>query len=301
MDAGNYVDVETTLPNISDTARWVAVYRALESERKDALFRDPFAARLAGERGRQIAGRMPSAVRRQSWPMVVRTLLVDELVLKSVQEGADRVLNLAAGLDTRPFRLPLPASLLWVEADLPEILEQKERALASEKPVCTLRREAVDLTNPSARSAFLDEALKGSKRTLVVTEGLLIYLEPVEVGALRRDLAARTAIAWWVLDVASPAILKMMQRRTGPQLGPSAQMKFGPAEGVRFFEALGWGPLEIRSLFREAARVNRLPPFLRLFSWLPDPDPRNPGRRPWAAVVRCAPRPSAGAAASEFR
>ena len=43
--------MEEPFRNISDTARWVAVYRAIESERPDAWFRDPLAKRLAGERG----------------------------------------------------------------------------------------------------------------------------------------------------------------------------------------------------------------------------------------------------------
>jgi methyltransferase (TIGR00027 family) len=276
----------TALPDVSDTARWVAVYRAAESERPDALFRDPFASRLAGDLGREIAERMPSSMRRNSWPLVVRTRLIDDLVLKSVAQGADRVLNLAAGLDCRPYRLPLPSSLTWVEADLPALVDEKERALASETPVCTLRRERVDLTHPAARNAFLDSALQGSKRALVVTEGLLVYLESADVRALGRDLAARTAISWWLLDVASPAVLRMMQRRTSSRLGESAQMRFGPAEGVRFFEPMGWKPLDIKSLFREAAHMRRLPALLRLFSWLPEPDPERLGRRPWAAVVR---------------
>lgn len=41
--------------DVSDTALWVAVYRARETERPDALFRDPYARRLAGARGEQIA------------------------------------------------------------------------------------------------------------------------------------------------------------------------------------------------------------------------------------------------------
>lgn len=278
--------MDTALPDISDTARWVAHYRALETERPDALFRDPFASRLAGERGRRMTEGMPKSVRRTSWPMVMRTRLIDELLLKSVAEGADRVLNLAAGFDSRPYRLALPPSLTWVEADLPAILEEKEKVLASERPTCILRREAVDLTHPVLRKDFLERQLQGATRGLVLTEGLLIYLAPEEVRALGRDLAAQTALTWWIADIASPAVLKMMQRRTGPQLGPSAQMKFGPPEGVRFFESLGWKPLEIRSFFREAARVKRLPPLLRLFSWLPDPDPTHPGHRPWGAAVR---------------
>jgi methyltransferase (TIGR00027 family) len=279
---------DTALPDISDTARWVAVYRALETERPDGLFRDPFASRLAGDRGRAIAEGMPRALRRNPWPLVMRTKLMDELILKSVSEGADLVLNLAAGLDTRPYRLPLPSSLSWVEADLPALLAEKERALADEKPHCRLRRERVDLADASARSAFLGRELLDAKRTLVVTEGLLVYLEPHEVRALASDLGSRSAIAWWILDIASPPILRMMQKGTGPRLGASAQMKFGPPEGVRFFESSGWRPLEVRSLFHEAARLKRLPPLLRLLAWLPPPDPVNPGNKPWSAVVRFA-------------
>jgi O-methyltransferase involved in polyketide biosynthesis len=39
--------------NVSDTARWVAMYRAQESARPDALFHDPWAERLGGDRGRR--------------------------------------------------------------------------------------------------------------------------------------------------------------------------------------------------------------------------------------------------------
>jgi methyltransferase (TIGR00027 family) len=277
---------DAVLPDISDTARWVAVYRATESARPDALFKDAFASRLAGERGRQIAEAMPKSMALNSWPLVVRTYLIDQLVLASVKAGADRVLNLAAGLDARPYRLPLPASLVWVEADLPALVDEKERALAAEKPRCILRRERVDLRDAAQRGAFLEKALLGAQRALVLTEGLLVYLETAEVRALATDLAGRNAIAWWILDIASPAVLRMMQRRTSSRLGASAQMQFGPPEGVRFFEPLGWKPLDIKSLFRTAAEVRRLPAFLRLFAWLPEPDPGRPGRRPWSAVVR---------------
>jgi O-methyltransferase involved in polyketide biosynthesis len=63
---------EPLIRNISDTARWAAVYRARESERKDALFRDPFARRLAGERGEQIAAKLPKG-NRNTWSWVMRT------------------------------------------------------------------------------------------------------------------------------------------------------------------------------------------------------------------------------------
>jgi len=123
---------EPTIRHISDTARWAAVYRARETERKDALFRDPFARRLAGERGEQIAEATPFH-EKHSWSWVTRTYLFDSIISEQVGQGADMVVNLAAGLDTRPYRMVLPASLKWVEVDLPEILDYKEEL------VCVLR------------------------------------------------------------------------------------------------------------------------------------------------------------------
>jgi O-methyltransferase involved in polyketide biosynthesis len=72
------------LEDVSDTARWVAYYRALESERPDALFHDPLARRLAGERGRLMAERMAKLA--LPWAIAVRTRVYDELVLEAVEQ-----------------------------------------------------------------------------------------------------------------------------------------------------------------------------------------------------------------------
>ena len=57
-----------------------------------------------------------------------------------MQHGVDLVVNLAAGLDTRPYRMALPPSLRWVEVDLPDILDYKEEILAGAAPACALER-----------------------------------------------------------------------------------------------------------------------------------------------------------------
>ena len=275
---------EPLVSNVSDTARWVAVYRGWESARPDALFRDPYADRLAGERGRAIAAVAPRQAR-NGWPMVTRTKVIDDLIQTSVEQGCDRVLNLAAGLDTRPYRLALPETLHWIEADLPAMIEEKETLLAGEKAACRLSRERVDLADAAQRAAFLDRGLAGAARGLVITEGLLGYLDDDAVRQFGRDLAARPAIRWWILDLASPAILQMMQRGMGGHLA-NAPLKFGPANGVAFFEELGWQAREIRSIFHEAVRFHRLPFLFRVFTLLPAADPRRLGKARWSGVVR---------------
>src|SRR6478609_9623626 len=114
--------------NISDTARWVAIFRAEESERPDAVFHDPFARRLAGKHGEEIANSIGFS-RENSWSFVARTFLFDEFIKQHVEEGYDMIINLAAGLDARPYRMQLPSTLQWIEVDLPEILSYKEKIL----------------------------------------------------------------------------------------------------------------------------------------------------------------------------
>src|SRR5512146_3348096 len=98
------------ISHVSDTAHWVAVYRAMETERPDAIFRDPYARRLAGEKGEQIV-RSVKRGGQAAWAMITRTAVFDELILREIAgDGIDCVLNLAAGLDARPFRLKLPPS-----------------------------------------------------------------------------------------------------------------------------------------------------------------------------------------------
>jgi methyltransferase (TIGR00027 family) len=269
--------------NVSDTARWVAVYRAWESARPDALFNDPYAKLLAGERGQAIATLMPAQAR-SGWPMIARTKLIDELVQAAVAQGCDCVINLAAGLDTRPYRLALPSSLQWIEADLPALIEEKERLLADAKPRCQLRRIKVDLTNVGARVAALQEVTPFTQ-ALVITEGLLVYLEDAQVKDLSRDLAALAGVRYWILDLGSPAILEMMNKGMGEHL-TNAPLKFAPTNGIAFFEALGWRVAQVHSIFHAAVRFRRLPWFLKLFALLPEPNPRNLGRARWSGVVQ---------------
>jgi methyltransferase (TIGR00027 family) len=272
------------ISNISDTARWVAVYRAWESARPDALFRDPYADSLAGERGRAIARLMPKQAR-SGWPIIARTRLIDDLVQAAIAQGCDCVLNLAAGLDTRPYRLELPESLRWVEADLPQLVDEKERALADAKPRCQLSRIRVDLADAGARAQMLRDAVGSSRKALVIAEGLLVYLEEPQVRALAADLLARSGVRWWTVDVASPELVEMLQKSMGRYLA-SAPMKFGPPDGVAYFEVLGWRVDQVHSIFHAARRFGRLPWFLRLFALLPQPDPRSLGRARWSAVVQ---------------
>jgi methyltransferase (TIGR00027 family) len=256
---------ESHIRNVSDTAHWVAMYRAMETDRRDALFRDPFARRLAGPRGEAIVQAMPRG-RAMAWAMIVRTAVMDELILRAVnRDGVRTVANLAAGLDARPWRLDLPLKLTWLDVDLPDIQQYKRDALQGEKPQCHLEWVPADLADGDARRSVLAKVAASPGPALVITEGLLIYLEREQVMALATDLAATPSLRWWILDIASPGLLKMMGRTWGKGVSQSAPFKFAPEEDTAFFEPAGWKEVEYRSMFEESLRLNRTMRFARFW------------------------------------
>jgi methyltransferase (TIGR00027 family) len=269
--------------NISDTALWAAYFRARETQRPDALFRDPYAERLEGTRGTEIANTLPDG-NKHEWAWVARTYLFDQFISHEIQRGTDMVVNLAAGLDARPFRLSLPASLQWIEVDLPAILSYKEEILAGEQPHCHLERIRLDLADSPARRDLFSQLNSRATNILVLTEGLLIYFSTEEVSLLARDLAAGKNFRGWLLDMASPGLLKMMQKSAGQALSQvGAHFKFGPPEGPNFFLPHGWKPEVVEGLLKTAARFKRPPFLLRVMSLLPESKGAQ-GNRPWSGV-----------------
>ena len=274
---------EPLIRDVSDTARWMAVYRARESEREDAVIRDPFARALAGERGERIANALKFGDD-NAWSFIARTYLFDRFITRLVRHGADMVVNLAAGLDTRPYRMVLPASLRWVEVDLPDILDHKEEILADAKPVCELERVRLDLSNEDGRRGLFADLGRRAKHAVVISEGLVIYLMPEAVATLASDLAGPPSFQHWSLDLTSPGLLEMMKQSVGSAMNEAgAPFLFAPPEGPPFFAAHGWQPIEVRSLLKAAAKMGRLPLAMRMFAMLPESDGAQ-GSRPWSAV-----------------
>jgi methyltransferase (TIGR00027 family) len=248
-----------SIRNVSDTALWVAIYRAMESERRDAIFRDPYARRLGGERGEAIVRELPDG-EAMSWPLVVRTAVMDEIVARCVREGAKTVLNLAAGLDARPYRMDLPADLRWVHVDMPEMIDHFRTGMAGETPRCRLEFVAADLREAEVRQRVL-ASVADDGPTLVITEGLLIYLQAEDVAALARDLHDIAKARWWLSDLASPTLLRRLEKTWSPLLrAGNAPFVFGPREGTGFFAPFGWREQEFRSHWDEALRLKRTMP-----------------------------------------
>ena len=251
------------IANVSDTARWVAYYRAMETDRRDAIFRDPYARRLAGPEGKRIVDEMPRG-KATAWAMITRTAVFDEVIVDVVaKRRADVVLNLAAGLDVRPWRLPFPPSLRWVDVDLPAMLDYKASVMRDFDPVCRYEAAPANLVNADERLAVFSRIGRESSAVLVVAEGLLIYLNPEQVGGLAAELHRQSTFKWWLIDLASPRLLQILERSWGKTLAKgNAPFQFGPPNGTEFFREFGWRELSYRSAIEEAHRLKREMPMM---------------------------------------
>lgn len=256
----NSADRDTPfIRNVSDTALWVAVYRAVESERQDALFHDPHARRLAGERGQAIVDALPFG-RSMGWSIVVRTAVMDEVILRCVERGARTVLNLGAGLDTRAFRLNLPPTLRWLDVDLPEVIAYRRACLGTAAAACRHGYVEADLRLAGERCQVIRDAASNGP-VVVVTEGLLIYLTPEQVGELAAQLRAEAAMRWWLADLITPALQWTMGMVWSSQLDAAdAAFRFAPGCSKTFFEKLGWLETEFYSTWTESIRLGRSAP-----------------------------------------
>jgi methyltransferase (TIGR00027 family) len=253
---------------ISAPARLLAAHRARETERRDAVFRDPWARPLLGAVDPQLA-RVLAGGDASDWLFTARTYIFDRLIAREVAAGADLVINLAAGLDARPYRLALPPSLRWVDVDLPEILDYKAGVLSAATPSCEVMFRAVDLANPDARRGVFGDLARAAQRVLIVSESLLIHLMASDVRLLAADLAAPASVQRWITDLVSPPLMETLIEENGDIVrAAGAPYVFAPREGPRFLDRGGWHLIGARSLLQAAMKLERLPFALRMVGLL---------------------------------
>lgn len=178
-----------TVPDgVGRTALGVALVRARESNRTDRLFDDPYAeAFLAAAPGAvpdldaTPGGPVPGVVH----GVVIRTRYFDDFLAQAWVAGCRQVVLVAAGLDTRAFRLPWPDDVRLFEMDLPEVLEFKDAVLdqAGATPRCHRSTVPVDLRDAWPEH-LLHAGFQPSEPTAWLIEGLLVYLTAEEAARL---------------------------------------------------------------------------------------------------------------------
>jgi methyltransferase (TIGR00027 family) len=174
--------------SVGSTALFVATARALEAQKPDPVAIDPFAEvfcrAVGGNAADVLDGKKPEhQLKTPDWGehfvnfQAARTRYFDDYFHRAVDAGVRQIVILAAGLDSRAYRLPWPGDTTIFELDRPQVLDFKREVLAEQgaKPNAERREVAVDLREDWPR-ALQDSGFDGAKPSAWIAEGLLIYL-----------------------------------------------------------------------------------------------------------------------------
>jgi methyltransferase (TIGR00027 family) len=250
--------MDSTREAIASTALLVAAIRAQESAREDRLFEDPFAERLAGEEGRRLLATAVAATGEQpTVPIIIRTRYWDEALLRA---PAPQVIILAAGMDSRAYRLPWPAGTTVYEVDQPAVITAKNQLLAGEQTRCRRVAIGIDLADDWPK-ALQSQGFSSDIETVWLVEGLLQYLDEDTVLTLFERVDALSASGSELLyDVVGKTLLQ------APFLAPTRQFMeelgarwtFGTDAPATLAERLGW-TAAVTDLAEPGSRWNRWP------------------------------------------
>ena len=266
---------DSAITHVSDTALMVAAVRAHETGLEDAYFKDPFAERLAGDRGKAILDALPYAnVAR--FGLAVRIRLVDDLLLEALAANSiQTVLSVGCGLDTRPWRLPLSPNLRWIEIDFADVLDYKEQLLAGETTHCVRERLTVDLNDSAQRHKMY--AAAGAGPALMITEGVLMYLPAATVEAMADEAGKKGSVARWISDITTTGFRKALGGGADT-MSPIRHVQASDAlEGEQILEVLrrhGWATAAQRSYITDVAFARQR--VLRMMGGTPPPPPPFP-------------------------
>jgi len=194
--AGYRLCMQDGLDPLARTALWTAAMRAREHSRDDRLFEEPLAALLATEEGPRIMRGFEGEVQKgvEDPALAVRTRFLDDQIRAAASSGIRQFVFVAAGMDTRAYRLEWPEGSTVYELDRPALLELKATIISSvdSRPGCSVRMVGVDLLSDwtfAVQAAGFAER----ERTLWLVEGLLYFLSPDERDSLLKELTALSA------------------------------------------------------------------------------------------------------------
>ena len=182
---GDSWDITTS---VGSTALFVATARALEAQKPDPLAVDPYAEvfcrAVGGPAADVLDGKAPEHPLKTSDFgehfvnfQGARTKYFDEYFRRAADAGARQVVILAAGLDSRAYRLAWPDGTTIFELDRPQVLDFKREVLTGHgaQPRAERREVAIDLRDDWPQ-ALRDNGFDAAKPSAWIAEGLLIYL-----------------------------------------------------------------------------------------------------------------------------
>ena len=260
--------VNEFIQHVSDTSAWVAHYRAIESERPDSLFKDPFASILVGDRALSVERLQSETTKWTQWTVVMRTHIIDQMIQDLISNGITTFLNLGAGLDCRPYRLNLGANIQWIEVDFLNVVEHKQKLLQKFSPSCKLESIGLDLSNRKERQTLLAELAQKYPQIVVLTEGVLPYLTEQQVSELSEDLIRHASFKYWICEYISEKTYRYLKDPKRMKVLINTPFQFYPKDWMGFFVGRGWllkQPQFYTEISEKLGRATPLPKVFKFF------------------------------------
>lgn len=270
------------IQHVSDTSFWVAHYRAIESARPDALFNDPYAHLLVGDRADSIDKLISQTTKWTQWTLVMRTVVIDQMIRDLIAKGVTTFLNIGAGLDTRPYRMNLGPNIKWIEMDFDYVLDHKKSHLKNIQSTCQLESIALDLSNRELRQSHFTKIATANKQIAVITEGVLLYLTQDQVSELSEDLLRHSSFTQWIGEYISPKSYPYLKNPKRMKTVKNSPFKFFPEDWMGFFESRGWKLAEAQyfiDISEKHKRSTPMPKFFKVLEFIKGPEWALPFKR----------------------
>ena len=256
--------------DLGATARWTAAIRAKETERQNALIKDRWAAALAGEQGMAwIEERTEESV----LPILLRTRYFDDFLQHTtIENNLSQIVLMAAGMDTRAYRLSWPEKTRLYELDQAAVLQDKGEILRSVHAVPTCKRVSIEVDlSGSWEGKLIQAGFDPEEPSCWLLEGFLFYLPDTAISTVFHKINHLTASGSWMgFDIINSITLTHpltrqwieMQAKSGaPWLGTME-------DPIGYLAGLGWSA-SLTQAGQEDAHHGRWP-FPTLPTLMPD-------------------------------
>ncbi len=189
---------------VSQTLLIPLYFRAMESQRPDALVRDPKAVELVSRLDCDLSG--VQKLKGEGVNYLLRMREFDRLARAFLAEHPDAVIvDLGCGLDTRFERID-NGQMEWYGLDLPEVIELRKELLEETPRSHFIGCSVLDFTWMDALGS------QAGKHILFLAEAMLVYLEETDVRRLVQALAARFPGSELVCEAYSPVVVRFHPR-----------------------------------------------------------------------------------------
>ncbi len=244
------------IQGVPETMLQTLYARAAYSEQKGHLFYDAKAIELVSRIDYNFTHAASDAM--MSNGVIARTVLLDRMVCDFIKMHPDgTVINITCGLDTRFYRVD-NGKIRWYNLDLPETAALRERLLQESGRISVIAKSAMDGT-------WADEIEPPKDKTLVLIEGLVMYLTEPDVRQILSIIDRRFTEAEIIMEIMNPWVVKHMKERSIESTG--AKFTWGLKSG-RALKPIAPNLTWIKDVSL-AEGMKLIYPAYRLFGWIP--------------------------------